>query len=140
MSQSFDLERFIEAQNKNYEAAINEIYNGKKVTHWMWYVFPQLKDLGKTETAKFFGISSIEEAKAYLKHPVLGKRLLAISEVLLKHQNKSANEIFGKPDDLKLKSCMTLFLQTENAPVIFEKVLDTFYNGEKDVRTLEILQ
>ncbi len=138
--QIFDLERFVEAQNNNYEDAINEIYNGKKVSHWMWYVFPQLKDLGKTDTAKFFGISSLGEAEAYLKHPLLGKRLIAISEVLLKHQNKTANEIFGKPDDLKLRSCMTLFSQTENAPDIFEKVLDVFYNGEKDVRTLGILQ
>lgn len=135
-----NLERFKEAQEKNYADALNEIHKGKKTSHWMWYVFPQLQGLGKTETARFFGIADLEEAEAYLNDPILKKRLERISEALLQHKNKSANEILGKPDDLKLRSCMTLFSIVPDASPVFQEVLNVFFEGNKDNRTLELLQ
>ncbi len=134
------LDRFIEAQHKNYNDALDEIKNGKKTTHWMWYVFPQLKALGASSTAKFYGIEDEKEAQSFFDHLVLGKRLVDISNELLKLKNNNAHEIFGSPDDLKLKSCMTLFGALKNADPVFQSVIDKFYDGEKDEKTLQLLR
>ena len=123
-----------------YLKALAEVTNGKKVTHWMWFIFPQLKGLGFSETAKFYGITDLDEAAAYLSHPILGRNLVAISEVLLKIKGKSATVIFGTPDDLKLRSCMTLFSKVPNADPVFKKVLDQYFMGIADARTIQLLE
>ena len=134
-----NLDRFITAQENDYERALSEIKNGKKHSHWMWYFFPQFKGLGMSSTSVFYAINSREEAEAYLHHAVLGQRLMEISETLLLHKDKTATEIFGKPDDMKIKSCMTLFsLVTENDSV-FKLVLDQYFDGKIDLRTKELL-
>jgi len=136
-----DLNRFLEAQEKTFETALSEIQSGKKRSHWMWYVFPQYKGLGMSDISKYYAIQDIQEAKAYLSHPLLGRRLKAISGELLKIEQTDAHEIFGSPDDMKLHSCMTLFAQvadTEHS--IFEQVIDKFFNGNYDQRTMCILQ
>lgn len=124
-----ELSRFLDAQNQVYLKALSEIQNGKKESHWMWYIFPQLKGLGRSETAQFYGIDGLQEATAYLNHPVLGKHLVEISAVLLGIEGKSATDIFGSPDDLKLRSSMTLFAQVPNADPVFQKVLDKYFEG-----------
>lgn len=133
------LNRFTEAQAKNYADALTEIKNGKKRTHWMWYVFPQIKGLGFSETARFYSIEDTGEAVAYLKHPVLGTRLLEISKALLQLESNDALYILGSPDDMKLQSCMTLFAQLPGTDRVFEQVLQKFYSGQKDQRTLQII-
>ena len=135
----YNLERFLLAQAKNYKDAFNEIKNGKKRSHWMWYVFPQIQGLGISSTAKYYAINDIGEAAAYLKHPVLGTRLIQITEALLKVENKTALGIFSCPDDMKLKSCMTLFSLLDETNPVFENVLNKYFQGEKDSRTVEIL-
>jgi uncharacterized protein (DUF1810 family) len=140
LSMEFNLERFIEAQETAYLQALSEIKNGRKTSHWMWFIFPQLKALGSTETALFYGISGIAEATAYLQHPILRKRLIEISEALLAIGRKSAHDIFGKPDDRKLRSCMTLFGKTQNTDPVFGKVLVKYYDGQQDKRTIELLE
>ena len=139
MSEENNLQRFIAAQEKSYNKALSEIKNGRKHSHWMWYVFPQIQGLGFSETSKFYAIKDISEAEAFLKHPVLGERLLRISNELLKIPSDNANQIFGSPDDLKLKSSMTLFAALNTDPV-FNLVLQKFFNGEKDSKTLEIIK
>ena len=134
------LKRFLDAQDEMYFKALAEVTNGKKVTHWMWFIFPQLKGLGFSETAKFYGITALDEAAAYLSNPVLGRNLVAISEVLLKINGKSATAIFGTPDDLKLRSCMTLFSKVPNADPVFSNALDQYFMGITDARTIQILQ
>ena len=134
-----NLNRFLEAQKNSYAMALNEILNGRKTTHWMWYIFPQLSGLGRSEMATYYGIKSLKEAEEYLNHPILGKRLLEISSALLKHTNKSANEILGSPDDLKLHSSMTLFSKVENTNPIFKEILHQFYNGHLDLSTIKRL-
>ena len=128
----FNIERFIEPSNRMYDIALAEIKNGKKQSHWMWYIFPQLKGLGKTTTSELYGISSIAEAKAYLEHPVLGARLREITQAVLEVKDKTAFEIFGTPDYLKLKSCMTLFKLAAPEETLFQKVIDTYYMGYDD--------
>lgn len=140
MTQPYDLERFVTAQGRNYQEALREIRNGRKTSHWMWYVFPQLSGLGYSETAKFYGIKNLEEAQAYVEHPVLGSRLIEISSALLAIEGKTAHQIFGSPDDLKLKSSMTLFSAVERASPAFGEVLDQYFAGEKDGKTLTLLQ
>ena len=140
-----DLNRFIEAQEKNYKTALKEIKNGKKVSCWMWYIFPQIKGLGMTQTANYYGINDIEEAKEYLHNEILSKRLIEISNALLEIENNDIKEIMGFPDNLKLKSSMTLFKKAEELSDvkydnIFQKVLDKYYNGEEDNNTLVILE
>ncbi len=135
----YNLQRFLEAQAQNYTDALAEIKNGKKRTHWMWYVFPQIKGLGFSEFAKLYAITDLEEAEAYLKHPVLGKRLTEMSNILLQLDSNDAHDIFGSPDDMKLQSCMTLFASLPDAGTVFNSVLQKFYNGEKDPRTLQII-
>ncbi|MBQ8590918.1 MAG: DUF1810 domain-containing protein [Firmicutes bacterium] len=132
------LERFLEAQERSYKTALSEIRYGQKMSHWMWYIFPQLKGLGYSSTAKYYGIEGREEAEAYLAHPVLGQRLREISGELLKLESCDAGYVMGYPDDLKLKSSMTLFLEV-GGETVFQQVLDKFFDGEKDRKTLELL-
>ena len=134
------LARFLEAQNHTYLKALSEIESGKKTSHWMWYVFPQLKGLGKSDMAQFYGIENLKEAEEYLAHPVLGKHLVAISEALLEIDGKTANEIFGSPDDLKLRSCMTLFANAGKSNPVFGAVLEKYFDGIPDKRTLAVLK
>lgn len=133
------LERFIEAQEQSYETALNEIKKGRKRSHWMWYIFPQIKGLGHSSTAQYYAIQNRAEAEAYLNHPVLSKRLFEISEELLKIESNDASKVFGYPDDLKLKSSMTLFSLISKKSV-FKRVLDKFFDGEIDERTVELLE
>ncbi|KAA2242698.1 DUF1810 domain-containing protein [Chitinophaga agrisoli] len=135
-----DLNRFIKAQESSYTAAYDEVLEGRKWGHWMWYIFPQFKGLGFSEMSSYYGIKDLEEAASYLNHPVLGQRLISICQALLTHYNKTAHEIFGSPDDLKLRSSMTLFASVEGADKCFQDVLDRFYLGEKDSKTLDLLQ
>jgi len=136
----YDLNRFIDAQEEVYETALAELRNGQKRSHWVWFIFPQVDGLGMSETSKFFAIKSIEEARQYLAHPVLGTRLNECARALLGVEGKSALQIFGSPDDLKLNSSMTLFASVSGGDSLFQQVLDKFYHGKKDSRTLEILE
>ena len=134
-----NLQRFIDAQESTYERALTEIKNGRKESHWIWFIFPQLQGLGFSNTSKFYAIKDIKEAEEYLRHEVLGKRLINICEELMKLETRDANKVFGTPDDLKLKSSMTLFSLLENTNPVFEQVLKKFFNGAKDLRTLELM-
>ncbi len=127
-----DLSRFIEAQESHYERALAEIKSGKKISHWMWYIFPQLSGLGHSKTSQLYAIGNLEEAREYLGHEILGKRLVEISDELLKLEENNASNILGSPDDLKLKSSMTLFCQVDKATSVFQKVLDKFFDGSYD--------
>ena len=133
------LQRFIDAQEKDYDTALAEISQGRKRSHWIWYIFPQIQGLGFSETSKFYAIKNIDEAAEYLKHPVLGERLIRICQALIKIPGDDANKIFGSPDDMKLKSSMTLFAALPGTDPVFQKVLDKFFNGTRDSKTIEIL-
>jgi uncharacterized protein (DUF1810 family) len=133
-------ERFITAQQNDYPLALSEIKSGRKRSHWMWYIFPQLDGLGLTETSRYYALQNIDDAARYLAHPVLGARLIEISQELLSLEGKSANAVFGTPDELKLKSSMTLFALVPNTDKIFEQVLKKYYNGTKDSKTLLLLK
>ncbi len=137
---TFNLERFKKAQERDYAQALAEIKNGRKESHWIWYIFPQIKGLGYSEISRFYGIEGREEAKAYIDDELLKKRLVEISEALLALQCFDAEKIMGYPDDLKLKSCMTLFAETSPETDVFEKVLEKFFDGKKDKKTLELLK
>lgn len=134
-----NLERFISAQKSVYQTALNELKAGKKQSHWMWYIFPQIQGLGYTEISKRYAIQDLEEAAQYLQHRMLGPRLILLSHILLSLKPSDAHKILGSPDDLKLKSCMTLFSQVPGADPVFELVLKKFFNGLKDHITLKIL-
>jgi uncharacterized protein (DUF1810 family) len=140
MNRDKTLQRFLDAQQMSYEQALTEIQHGKKRTHWMWFIFPQILGLGFSETSKFYAIRNRQEAEDYIKHPVLGKRLVTICRALLDLSDNDANRVFGSPDDLKLQSSMTLFSSLKNTDPVFQFVLDKFFNGLKDKRTLEILE
>ncbi|CAN5269626.1 DUF1810 domain-containing protein [soil metagenome] len=133
-----DLERFITAQETSYPLALSEVRKGRKESHWMWYIFPQIQGLGFSETAKFYAVKDLNEAQAFLNHPILGTRLIVICNELLKLEENNANKIFGNPDDLKLKSSMTLFASLNTNP-IFRLVLEKFFNGARDNKTLQII-
>lgn len=135
-----NLERFVKAQQSYYQTALQEIKKGRKESHWMWFIFPQIKGLGYSETAKFYGIRDIREAKLYLEHPQLRKNLLEISGELLKLESDDAELVMGWPDYLKLRSSMTLFAEAEPDCEVFQRVLDKFFHGEKDQTTMEILE
>jgi uncharacterized protein (DUF1810 family) len=139
MTDNNGLMRFLEAQNQVYLKALSEIKEGKKNSHWMWYIFPQIKGLGSSETAKQYGIKDLNEATAYLQHPVLGKHLIEISEEVLNLSEKTATQIFGTPDDVKLRSCMTLFANVKNTNLVFQKIIVKYFNGLPDELTLELL-
>ncbi len=136
----FALNRFVQAQEEVYPRALAEIKRGQKRSHWMWFVFPQIDGLGYSSTARFYAIKSKEEAQAYLHHPLLGKRLIECSEILLRLMGKSASEVFGYPDDLKLRSSMTLFATVSEPDSVFHRVLGQYFSGEMDQKTLELLQ
>lgn len=133
------LRRFVEAQENDYEEALFEIKSGRKRSHWMWYVFPQFDGLGFSSTSKWYAIKSLDEAKAYLAHPVLGPRLIECVEALLAIEGRTAHEIFGSPDDMKLRSCATLFACVSPAGSPFEKLLDKYFEGRRDEKTLHLL-
>lgn len=134
------LDRFLKAQEKKYDVALNEIKNGKKRTHWMWYIFPQLRGLGRSDMAYIYGIKDLEEAKSYLAHPVLFMRLYELCGALLEHKDKSTYDIFGDIDEMKLNSSMTLFALASESNSIFHQVLDCFYNGEMDEAILKLIK
>jgi uncharacterized protein (DUF1810 family) len=136
----FDLNRFVQAQEEIYPRALAEIRRGQKRSHWMWFIFPQIDGLGYSSTARFYAIKSKGEARAYLDHPLLGKRLVECCEALLKITGKSADEIFDYPDDLKLRSSMTLFASISQPRSVFSRVLDQYYSGQPDDQTLELLE
>jgi uncharacterized protein (DUF1810 family) len=136
---SINLSRFIEAQENSYFIALEEVKRGRKRSHWMWYIFPQLKGLGCSSTSKYYGIESMEEATEYLNHPIVGTRLIEICKELLKLDTNDAYSIFGSPDYMKLKSSVTLFSQVENANPVFVSVLDKFFDGRSDDKTLNLL-
>ena len=133
------LERFLEAQKDSYETALREIKAGRKRSHWMWYIFPQIKGLGFSSIAQYYAIESFEEAVEYINHPVLGSRLLEITEALLTVDSNDPGRVMGYPDDLKLRSSLTLFYLASNKDV-FKRVLDKFFNGEPDEKTMKILK
>ena len=136
----FNLSRFKNTQSLYYKDALEEIRRGRKETHWMWFIFPQLKALGFSDNAKYYGISSLEEAKAYMKDELLRNRLIEISQVLLQLESCDAESIFGWPDHMKLKSCMTLFEKAEPECSLFGNVIDKYFEGQRDEKTLDILQ
>lgn len=134
-----DLNRFVQAQKNDYERALSEVKSGQKRSHWMWYIFPQFDGLGFSPTSKRYAIKSLAEAKAYLSHPILGPRLIACAEAALQVEGRSAYEIFGSPDDMKLKSCATLFASVSPAGSLFHQLLDKFFHGDRDHKTLRLL-
>lgn len=134
-----DLQRFLEAQEDDFELALSEIKSGRKESHWMWYIFPQIAGLGFSSTSRFYAIKDLREAEDYLQHPILGERLIEISEALLEIEGKTAAQIFSSPDDMKLKSSMTLFGSLKDTNPVFQKVLDKYFDGKKDERTMQII-
>jgi uncharacterized protein (DUF1810 family) len=135
-----DLRRFVEAQRPSYDRALAEIVGGHKRSHWMWYVFPQLEGLGSSAMARTYAIRSLAEAAAYLHHPILGPRLVECAAAALAVEGRTAREIFGSPDDLKLRSCATLFAQVSPADSVFHRVLTRYFAGEPDPATLRGLR
>ena len=134
-----DLNRFAAAQQGDYDRALAEVRSGRKRSHWMWYVFPQFDGLGSSSTARHYAIKSVAEAEAYLRHPVLGPRLVECCEAALAVEGKSAHDIFGTPDDLKLFSCATLFAHVSPPGSVFEQLLDKYYQGQRDEKTLQLI-
>ena len=134
-----DLARFIDAQERSYDRALAEVTAGRKRSHWMWYIFPQFAGLGRSRTSARYAITSRAEAEAYLLHPVLGARLQEITRAALAVEGRSAHDIFGSPDDLKLRSSATLFAEVSPPGSVFERLLEKYYRGEPDRRTLGLL-
>ena len=133
------LNRFLEAQKGDYDRALSEIKAGRKRTHWMWYIFPQFHGLAFSSTSQFYAIKSVEEAEAFLSHPTLGERLRACAEAVVGVEGRSATEIFGSPDDVKLKSSASLFARISPAGSVFHRILDKYYEGEFDAKTLGLM-
>ena len=138
---TYDLERFVAAQNAGgtYEQALAELRAGRKTSHWMWFVFPQIAGLGRSGMAQRYAIVDLDEARAYLTHPVLGPRLVTAAESVITHRDRTAEEILGGIDAVKLRSSMTLFVHADESPAVFQTVLDTFFDGDEDPATLERL-
>ena len=134
-----DLERFLNAHVNMYEQAIHELRMGKKRSHWMWYIFPQISGLGRSRTAKYYAIKNIIEAQKYLEHPLLGARLVECSKALLDIEESSISKVLSSPDDKKLKSSMTLFSAISHSDNVFIQVLNKYFNGEHDINTLRLL-
>ncbi|SRR5579883_2672250 len=139
MDDPWELERFVDAQRTVYESACSELGSGRKKTHWMWFIFPQLKGLGSSPVAQRFAISSLAEASAYLEHPVLGPRLRHCTALVNRIEGRSIDSIFGFPDDLKFRSSMTLFAQATPDNRVFREALDKYFSGEPDELTLQLL-
>lgn len=135
----YDLSRFLRAQETIYESVLAELGNGRKQSHWMWFIFPQIEGLGYSSTSKYYSIKSMEEAREYLKHPLLGSRLLKCAETVLAIKGKTALEIFGSPDDIKLRSSMTLFACATESETVFVRVLEKYFDGKPDKRTQTLL-
>lgn len=135
----FDLDRFVKAQAPSYAIALDEVQNGKKRSHWMWFILPQLRGLGRSEMAQRFGISGIEEARAYMAHPVLGPRLVSVVEAILTHKDSSAEAILGTIDARKFQSCLTLFSMVAPQVPAFHDALHQFFSDERDASTLNLL-
>jgi len=135
----YDLKRFLLAQEGDYDRALSEIRSGRKRSHWMWYIFPQIDGLGFSSTAKHYAIRSQAEAKAYIEHPVLGPRLVECTEAVISLEGRSATGIFGSPDDLKLRSCATLFASVSPPGSVFDRLLGKYYQGRRDAKTLQLL-
>lgn len=137
-----DLRKFVEAQERDYDRALGELRAGRKTSHWIWYVLPQLRELGRSQRALHYGITGLDQARRYLADPVLGPRLRACVGAMLTHGDKSANDILGSPDDLKFRSCLTLFeaaADDEGDRSLFARALDLFYEGKRDRVTLDLL-
>jgi uncharacterized protein (DUF1810 family) len=135
----YDLSRFVRAQEPDYDQSLSEIRGGRKRSHWMWYVFPQFDGLGVSSTSRLYSIKSVAEAEAYLRHPVLGPRLMESVQAVLGVEGRSALEVFGSPDDMKLRSCATLFACVSPAGSVFEQLLDRYFGGERDGKTLRLV-
>ena len=135
-----DLNRFVSAQASDYQRALAELRNGRKRSHWIWYIFPQIDGLAFSSTSRLYAIKNIEEARAYLEHPVLGSRLLECAEAVMAVKERSAVEIFGSPDDLKLKSSATLFASVSQPGSVFHRIIEKYYRGVQDERTLDLLK
>ena len=140
MSKEYDLERFVEAHKYSYHHALEEMRRGRKQTHWIWFIFPQLKHLGRSYNARYYGIADIGEARAYLAHPLLGTRLREICAVILSLEGSDPLALMGSPDDMKLRSSMTLFAKATDDNEVFLAVLDKYYGGAQDPVTLGILE
>ncbi len=140
MSDPYDLQRFFDAQDRVYAQVVAELRAGRKTSHWMWFVFPQIAGLGSSPMAQRYAIRSLEEARAYLAHPVLGARLRECTQLLLNVKGRDISDILGYPDDLKFRSSMTLFAALDDAPALFGAALEQYFSGEPDARTLEILR
>lgn len=138
-SDPFDLQRFVKAQDPVFATVLTELRDGRKRSHWMWFVFPQLRDLGRSPTAQLYGIAGLDEAQAYLAHPILCNRLAQATETVLAVQGRTLHEIFGSPDDLKFRSSMTLFTQAAEGEDLYRKALDRFCDGRPDDATLKLL-
>jgi len=136
----FDLSRFINAQTDSYATALTELKSGYKQSHWIWYIFPQLDGLGHSSTAKYYAIKDITEAQQYLNHPVLGKRLLECTTAVLAVEGRTILDILGFPDNLKLHSSMTLFAHIADSNPVFTRVIDKYFDGKLDIKTLELLK
>ena len=139
MNDPHDLRRFVDAQSNNYDQALSEMRSGRKRSHWMWYVFPQYEGLGSSPMARRFAIRNLAEADAYLRHPILCPRLVECAEAVLALKGQSAHEIFGSPDDLKLRSSATLFSCVASPGSAFHRILDRYFAGQPDHRTLELI-
>jgi len=135
----YHLDRFVQAQDRTYESALTEIRNGRKRSHWMWFIFPQFEGLGSSAQSVFFSIKSIAEAKAYLAHPLLGPRLIECAGAVLAIDGRSAIDIFGSPDDMKLRSSATLFARASPDGSVFHRVLDKYFGGRADEKTLRLV-
>ena len=133
------LERFVEAQEAVYARALTELRAGKKQSHWMWFIFPQIAGLGHSAMAQMYAIASLDEARVYLAHPLLGTRLRECCEVVMAIEGKTAHQIFGSPDDLKFRSCLTLFARATPDQPLFQDLLEKYYDGEADELTLQKL-
>ena len=140
MSEPYGLQRFVDAQAEHYAQVLEEIRQGCKRSHWMWFVFPQVDGLGVSEMARYYAIKSRAEAEAYLRHPVLGARLIECANAVLSVQGRTAFEIFGRPDDLKLRSCATLFASVSEPQSVFQRLLDRYFQGRPDHATLQRLR
>jgi uncharacterized protein (DUF1810 family) len=137
-SDPFDLKRFVRAQESDYKRAFEEIAAGRKRTHWMWYIFPQFAGLGLSSTSRHYAIGSLDEARAYLAHPILGPRLIECADAALTLKGRSAHDIFGSPDDMKLRSSVTLFALVSPEHSVFHRVLEKYFEGKRDERTVDL--
>lgn len=137
-----DLIRYVDAQAPIFESVVKELRAGRKTSHWMWFIFPQLTDLGRSSKAQYFGIQNLEQARRYLLDPLLGDRLMECVRIMLSHEHKSAHEILGSPDDYKFRSCITLFrevVEESQETTLFTCALDKFYEGKADLGTMKLL-